>query len=98
MGARIDVDAAQARAANAMASQAMPTPPTVTTPAAGAVAPGIFAGVAPAATARSAAIAQAEAGVLAHLEKLDQRGREAVEAYEVMNEENRRSLTIIPGG
>lgn len=98
MGARIDVDAAQARAANAMASQAIPTPPTATTPAGGAVAPGIFAGVAPAATARSVAIAHAEAGVLAHLAKLDQRGREAVEAYEVTNEENRRSLTIIPGG
>ncbi|MBN7374154.1 hypothetical protein [Mycobacteroides abscessus] len=97
MGARIDVDVAQVRAANAMASQALPTIPNVATPAAGAVAPGIFAGVAPAAAARSAAIAQAEAGVLAHLAKLDQRSEEAATAYEGTNEDNRRSLTIIPG-
>lgn len=97
--ARIDVDFGQAMAANALAGQVTSSPSVASTTAApAAIAPGMFAFVAGTVAAKSAAAFAAEAALIKRMELANERSHEAVAAYQITDEENRRSLTAIQGG
>lgn len=96
MSARIDVDPGQAQIANSIAGQAATAAP-VSTPTTPAVAPGMFASVAPSMAATSGGFTKAEVAIKAHVGNVDQHSGQAVTAYEITNEENRKSLTAIQG-
>lgn len=96
MSARIDVNAGEASMANSTATQASTVAP-VSTPTAPAVAPGMFATMGPTMTATSGGFTNAETTLKAHMGNVDVHSGQAVVAYEVTNEDNRRSLTTVPG-
>ncbi|MBE5507631.1 hypothetical protein E3G54_004966 [Mycobacteroides abscessus] len=95
MSARIDVSVDDARAANALATQAVvgpihvPSPPSVPVP-------GLFAP----ATATQAIVEGARLvtgkAFDQYLGRLVERTGVAITAYDVMNDENRQSLTVAP--
>lgn len=95
MSARIDVSVHEARAANALAAQAAvasihaPSPPVVPVP-------GLFA---PAAATQVIVAGAPHVTMTAfdqYLARFVDRAGAAINAYDVMNEENRQSLTVVP--
>lgn len=90
---RIDVNVSAARLANALAGESAAGSSVVSPAIAPAAAvPGMFAVSAASTSAVNADAAAGRAGVAAHLTMLAERDGEAVVAYEVVNEENRRLL------
>ncbi|SKR61760.1 Uncharacterised protein [Mycobacteroides abscessus subsp. abscessus] len=95
MSARIHISVSEARGANALATQAVAA--SVYVPSAPSVpVPGVFA---PAAATQAVVAAAPHVSMTAfsqYLARLVERTGAAITTYDVMNEENRQSLTVIP--
>ncbi|MDO3268008.1 hypothetical protein [Mycobacteroides abscessus] len=102
--ARIEVDPAEAMQANAFASQTNSSAglaaAAASTAASGAsaAAPGIFAFAPASLAAKSAAFSGAHSALGIESGMIDTKNVQAVDAYVQTNEENRQSLSVIPGG
>ncbi|WP_157932233.1 hypothetical protein [Mycobacteroides abscessus] len=95
MSARIDVSIEDARAANALATQAVTA--AVHVPSAPSVpAPGVFAPATATQALAAAAPHMTTATLDQYLARLVVRIGVAITAYDVMNDENRQSLTVVP--
>lgn len=95
MSARIDISVSEARAANALATQAavasihVPSVPSIPVPGVFAPAAATQAIVAAAPTVTTPVFDQ-------YLARLVERTGVAITSYDVMNEENRQGLTVVP--
>lgn len=95
MSARIDISVDEARAANALATQAAVAP--VHVPSAPSVpVPGVFAPAAATQALVTAAPHLTATSFDQYSARLIERTGVAITAYDVMNEENRQSLTVVP--
>ncbi|CPT80527.1 Uncharacterised protein [Mycobacteroides abscessus] len=95
MSARIDISVQEARAANALATQAAVAPIHVPTVPAVPV-PGLFAPAVATQALAAGAPHVTTATFDQYLTRLVERTGAAITAYDVMNEENRQSLTVVP--
>ncbi|MFT9660536.1 hypothetical protein [Mycobacteroides abscessus] len=96
MSARIDVSVEDARAANALATQAVTAAVHVPSAPSSVPAPGVFAPAAAAQALAAAAPHMTTATLDQYLARLVVRIGAAITAYDVMNDENRQSLTVVP--
>lgn len=95
MSARIDISVEAARAANALATQAAVAP--VHVPSALPVpVPGVFAAAAATQVMVANAPHMTTTSFDRYLSRLVERTGVAITSYDVMNEENRQSLTVVP--